>query len=71
MLRFFLQIFEQYGMGVLQIAIILGLAWKFGTNHLKHLQDAIDNVAKKLDTQETKLNSVCERIAKIEGKIGQ
>jgi hypothetical protein len=69
MLNFLLNVLDRYGLDVFQIAIISYFGWKIMTNHLKHLKDQIENICRKLDNHETKLNGVTERIARIEGKL--
>jgi len=69
MLRFFLMVLDKYGMDTLQLSVICFFGWKIMTNHLKHIKDSIENICKKLDVHENKLNLLSERTAKIEGKL--
>lgn len=69
MLRFFLMVLDKYGMDALQLSVLCFFGVKIMTNHLKHIKDSIENICKKLDVHENKLNMLSERIAKIEGKI--
>jgi len=69
MLRIFLIVLEKYGMDTLQLSVVCFFGWKIMTNHLKHIQDSIIEICKKLDVSENKLNLLSERIAKVEGKL--
>lgn len=69
MLRFFLTVLDKYGMDTLQLSVICFFGWKILTNHLKHIAEKINEIYKKVDTHETQLNNVVQRISKIEGKL--
>lgn len=83
MLKFFLEIFQTYGLNVLALTIIIGLLgyivkilWKLQDNHLAHIQSAINDSNKKIDRSNDKIDdlnktTVClaERVSKIEGKL--
>lgn len=49
MLKGFLYLLENYGLGVANLFVIGALAWKFTTNHLKHLNMAIEDLGEKID----------------------
>lgn len=68
MLRFFLMVFEKYGLGILNLGLLAFVSWRLLTNHLKHISDAITGNTKKLDDIDKKLDSVTERVAKLEGR---
>ena len=69
MLRFFLTVLDKYGIDVLQLSVICYFGVKIMTNHLYHLKQQLNDICKKLDTHDSSLNKLTERIAKIEGKI--
>lgn len=61
--------FGALGVGITQFIFIVFLGWKFCTNHLQHIKDAI-----KENTDETKsikheVIGLKERVSKIEGKL--
>lgn len=69
MLRFFLMVLDKYGMDMLQLSVLCFFGVKIMTNHLKHIQESINSICKKLDAHENKLNVLSEKTAKIEGRL--
>lgn len=69
MFKFLLQLWEAYGLDSVQILVIVGLAWKFATNHWKHLTDDISEIKKNVKGNTKSINKISERVSKIEGKI--
>ena len=69
MLRFFLMVLDKYGIDVLQLSVVCYFGWKLANNHLKHIQDKINEVCCIVKNFEKELGTVKERIAKVEGKI--
>ena len=69
MLRAFLLIFEKYGLGILNLSLLLFVSWKLANNHLKHIAASIKNNSEKLEKIDTKLGGVVERVATLEGKV--
>lgn len=62
-------IFKDYGLNVAQLIIICWGGWKIMTNHLKHIQDSLNKIDKKMDVLEKTIQKSNERIATIEGKL--
>lgn len=69
MFKFLLQLWEAYGLDSVQIIVIVGLAWKFATNHWKHFTDKVDNIDKNIKANTKVINRLSNRVSKIEGKI--
>lgn len=69
MIRILLQLWEAYGLDALQIGIIVGLAWKFATNHWKHLTDDVKEIKETTIANGQKIQKNSERISKVEGKL--
>ena len=61
-------IFEKYGLGILNLSLLLFVSYKLANNHLKHIANSIKNNSTKLDAMDTKLDGVVERVAKLEGR---
>ncbi len=68
MLRFFLMIFDKYGLGILNLGLLVFVSYKLANNHLRHIADNIKENSKKLTEIDTKLDGVTERVARLEGK---
>ena len=68
MLRILLMIFEKYGLGILNLSLLVFVSYKLANNHLKHIAASIKNNSIKLDAMDTKLDGVVERVAKLEGR---
>ena len=64
MIRLCLYLWENYGLDALQLGIICFFGWKILTNHLKHLQDDVSVI-------KTSVDSLKERVSKIEGKLSK
>lgn len=62
-------IFKDFGFGALQLGVICVLAWKFATNHLKHIQISLDKIETKIDELEKTIAKSNERISCLEGKL--
>lgn len=67
--------FDRYGLGIVQIALLLYLSWKLASNHLKHIQDSIDENNKEIKSVKVKLakifrrqGQISERVSYLEGK---
>ena len=69
MLRFFLILFDKYGMDSLQIGLICFFAYKFATNHWKHFMQKIDDIGKGVKSNEVAINSLSNRVSTLEGKL--
>jgi len=69
MLRMLLMIFEKYGLGMLNLFLLLFVSYKLANNHLKHIADTIKNNGKKLEEIDKKLDKVSERVSKLEGQV--
>jgi len=69
MLRILLMIFEKYGLGILNLSLLVFVSYKLANNHLRHIADSIKNNNKKLEEIDTKLDGVVERVAKLEGIV--
>jgi len=76
MLRFFLGLFDRFGMDVLQIGIICYGFWKIATNHLAHIAkdikanaEAIERLSGKVDASTKETSKVAQRVSKLEGKM--
>lgn len=67
MLRFFLEIFEKYGLQAINLSLLLFVSWKLCTNHLKHISDKLTENGKKLDKLDDKVIKLGERVSKLEG----
>lgn len=70
-----LQILDKYGLGTAQLALTGFLFWKLFTNHLAHIQKAIEGNVKALDavkkdTDEIKkdMSETKQRVSTIEGR---
>jgi len=69
MLRILLMIFEKYGLGILNLSLLLFVSYKLANNHLRHIAASIKNNSEKLEKIDTKLDGVVERVATLEGKV--
>ena len=69
MLNFFLNVLDKYGMDTVQIGVIVFFGWKIAQNHLKHIQDKLNEVCGIVKKFEQELGLIKERIAKVEGKL--
>ena len=69
MLRFSLMVLEKYGFQATNLCLLLFLSYKLCTNHLRHIGIAIKENGKKLEDIDKKLDSVAERVAKLEGQV--
>ena len=69
MIRTMLMILEKYGLDSVQLGVICYLFWKLFTNHLKHVQESIDENGKDIKKLDTKVGSLTERVSKVEGRL--
>ena len=69
MLRFFMMVLDKYGLDSLQLAVMCWAFWKLFTNHFKHFSNQLKVIQKKVESNETKLQEVSERVSHIEGKL--
>lgn len=69
MLRLFLMVFEKYGLGILNLALLGFVSWRLFTNHLKHISDAITENATKLTEIGKEVTLLGKKVAKLEGQI--
>lgn len=74
MAKIFLYLLENYGLGVANLSVIILLAYKFASNHLKHQQERIDEVVKKVDegNKELKISiaGVKKEVKSVHIKVG-
>lgn len=69
MLRVLLMIFEKYGLGILNLFLLVFVSYKLVNNHLKHITDIIKSNGVKLEEIDKKLDKVSERVSKLEGQV--
>lgn len=69
MLRILLMIFEKYGLGILNLSLLLFVSYKLANNHLRHIANTIKDNSKKLTEIDNKVDKLAERISKVEGRI--
>lgn len=69
MLKTLVYILENYGLGVVNLALLIILAWKFATNHLKHIQDQLTEIKKEVKGINCTVGNLQQRVSKIEGQI--
>lgn len=69
MSRFFLMILEKYGLGVLNLSLLIFVSWKLFTNHLKHISNTLKENGNKLENLDNKVDKLGERISKVEGIV--
>ena len=68
-LRLLISIWQQYGMGAVQIAVILLLFGKLFNNHLKHIADSIQSIMDETKCVSVKVSDLSERVSYMEGKL--
>jgi len=61
--------FGALGVGIIQLAVIIGLFTKLFTNHLKHLTLKIDDSIEETKGVKKDVQELGERVSKIEGRI--
>jgi hypothetical protein len=69
MIKILLSIADKYGLDVAQLALIGFLAWKFATNHFKHLKEQVNKMETTLNDVKEDVGKLGERVSHIEGKI--
>ena len=69
MLRVLLIIFEKYGLGMLNLFLLIFVSYKLANNHLKHISNIIKDNGNKLGEIDKKLDKVSERVSKLEGQV--
>ncbi len=69
-------IFKDFGAGAVEFGVIVFLICKLGSNHLRHIaidikgcHEDIKILCKKMDDTNTKVNSLGERVSKLEGEV--
>ncbi len=67
--RVALALLDKYGLAIAQMALILYLAWRFHSNHLKHINDELEKNSKKLDKLDENIGKLDSRISRIEGQL--
>jgi hypothetical protein len=67
--RFFLQLFQSYGLDVVQIVLIIYLFWKLFANHLRHITDRLENNIRETKCVKKEVIDLKERVSHIEGKL--
>lgn len=68
-LNFFLDIFEKYGFGVLNLSLLGFVSWKLFTNHLAHISKDLKSLNEKIVVIDDNVNGLKERVATIEGRL--
>lgn len=61
--------FGVLGVVLAQFIFIVFVGWKFCTNHLKHIKDAIEENIDETKCIKKEIITLKERVAKIEGKL--
>ena len=69
MLRLLLMIVEKYGLGILNLSLLIFVSWKLANNHLAHIAENIKKNSEKLEEIDTKVDDLGQRISKVEGKV--
>ena len=71
MIKILIYLLENYGLDALQLGIICFFGWKLLTNHFKHLQEDITCIKDSNAKTSEAINTLCQRVSTIEGKISK
>ena len=69
MVKLLIELFQQYGLGALQLGIIVWFCWIFMTNHWKHFTKKIDDMHRDVKGNRRAIDRLRDRVSRLEGKV--